>query len=93
MSRKLIIVISAAAMFVLGAVFASIFPKIAALIVLLELCGGFGCGFFFSQELTKEEQEKLQEEVKKLNQALKDTAEKKIRITTKKKVTSENKEA
>ena len=85
MNKKVVIIASAVIAFFAGAIWVSEVPTVATLVAFLEVCAGFGCGFFFKQVLDEEALKKYKEEVESLKAAQKAVAkEKKIRITTKK---------
>lgn len=87
MNKKVIIIASAVLAFFAGAIWVSEVPVVATLVAFLEVCAGFGCGFFFCKELVKEEQAKLVDEVNSLKLAQKALAEeKKPQAPAKKKV-------
>ena len=83
MNRKVVIIASAVIAFFAGAIWVSEVPTVATFVAFLEVCAGFGCGFFYSQDLIKKDMTKLQEELTTIKEAQK-LGEKKIRITTKK---------
>lgn len=86
MNRKVVIIASAVIAFFAGAIWVSEVPVVAPLVAFLEVCAGFGCGFFYNQLLKNEELQKLQKEV----ETLKSSAEKKVRITTRKSVVTKS---
>jgi len=54
MNKKVIFIASAVLAFFAGAIWVSEVPVVATLVAFLEVCAGFVCGFFFSQEIKKE---------------------------------------
>jgi len=84
MNKKVVIIASAVIAFFAGAIWVSEVPVVATLVAFLEVCAGFGCGFFFNQELNKEKAAEYEKKILSLQESLKATEERKIRITTKK---------
>ena len=82
MNKKVIIIASAVLAFFAGAIWVSEVPVVATLVAFLEVCAGFGCGFFFYKEIAAEAAVKAQEEVKTLKSAQKVMKQEKTEVDT-----------
>ena len=81
MNKKVIIIASAVLAFFAGAIWVSEVPVVATLVAFLEVCAGFGCGFFYKSVLDEEKVSALQQEINSLKAS---NEEKKVRVTVKK---------
>ena len=82
MNKKVIIIASAVLAFFAGAIWVSEVPVVAALVAFLEVCAGFGCGFFFYKELIAEQTAKTLEEAKSLKTAQEAVKKEKAEVST-----------
>lgn len=81
MSTKIIIVFSAILALFAGAILISEVPSVATLVAFLEVCAGFGCGFYYSKYITNEELTTVKKENEALKNSLKAaTTEKKVKF-------------
>ena len=93
MNKKVVIIASAVLAFFGGAIWVSEVPVVATLVAFLEVCAGFGCGFFYHKVLTEEAVVAYKDEIDSLKaaqKAIKD--DKKVRVTVKKATTKANAE-
>jgi len=71
MNKKVVIILSAVIAFFAGAIWVSEVPVVATLVAFLEVCAGFGCGFFYNKLLTNESAVKSADEIQSLNATIK----------------------
>ena len=89
MNKKVVIIASAVLAFFAGAIWVSEVPVVATLVAFLEVCAGFGLGFFYKTVLDEETIAAKQKEIEALKAV---NEEKKVRVNVKKpKATAENK--
>lgn len=77
MNKKVIIIGSAVLAFFAGAIWASEVPSVATLVAFLEVCAGFGCGFFFNKVL--EEEKAAKKAAEKVETPVKKSAKKAVK--------------
>lgn len=82
MNKKVIIIASAVLAFFAGAIWVSEVPVVATLVAFLEVCAGFGCGFFFCKEVMADAVAKAQAEVETLKSAQKAVKQEKTEVNT-----------
>ena len=80
MSTKVIIIFSAILALFAGAILVSEVPTVATLVAFLEVCAGFGCGFYYSKYITNEELAATKKENEALKNSLKIATEKKVKF-------------
>ena len=81
MNKKVVIIFSAILAFFAGAIWVSEVPVVATLVAFLEICAGFGCGFYYCKHLVNEEVVSIKKEMESVREASKAVAaEKKVKI-------------
>ena len=83
MNKKVIIIASAVLAFFAGAIWVSEVPVVATLVAFLEVCAGFGLGFFYKTV--------LDEEAAAASPKTAPNEEKKVRVTVRKSSVPKNK--
>jgi len=80
MNNKIMIFASAAVTFFVGAILVSEFPVIGSLVAFLEICAGFGFGFWYAKIRANEELTTYKNEITSLKNAVVKIAEEKSKI-------------
>lgn len=81
MNKKVVIIASAVLAFFAGAIWVSEVPVVATLVAFLEVCAGFGLGFFYKSVLDEEKMAEYEAKILALKSELED---KKVKLTIKK---------
>lgn len=77
MDKKVVIIISAVLAFFAGAIWVSEVPVVATLVACLEVCAGFGCGFYYHKVKSEEVMKGTIQEIESLKDAFKKIKEEK----------------